>query len=144
MDLLSEFNFTIVHRQGSQHGNSDALSRRPCESEGLEPFCRQCNPKNSSKCQGVSSLQAIGLDHSKSDVSALSPDFIRSQQRKDDVTSRIMNLIESSSDQLSWAELEEHSPEVQELWSQWLTLKIVDRILYRQYQNLMELSNIGR
>jgi len=82
--------------------------------------------------------------HSKSDVSALSPDFIRSQQRKDDVTSRIMNLMESSSDQLSWAEVEEHSPEVQELWSQWLTLKIVDRILYRQYQNLMELSNIGR
>jgi len=55
-----------------------------------------------------------------------------------------MNLMESSSDQLSWAEVEEHSPEVQELWSQWLTLKIVDRILYRQYQNLMELSNIGR
>jgi len=79
-------------------------------------------------------LQAIGLDHSKSDVSALSPDFIRSEQRKDDVTSRIMNLMNSSSDQPSWAEVEEHSPEVQELWSQWQTLEMVDGILYCQHQ----------
>jgi len=41
LDFLSEFKYDIVHRSGSAHGNSDALSRRPCEPEGAEP-CPQC------------------------------------------------------------------------------------------------------
>ena len=41
LDFLSEFKYDIVHRAGSAHGNSDALSRRPCEPEGAEP-CAQC------------------------------------------------------------------------------------------------------
>ena len=41
LDFLSEFKYDIVHRVGSAHGNSDALSRRPCEPEGAEP-CAQC------------------------------------------------------------------------------------------------------
>jgi len=31
LDLLSEYDITIQHRPGRVHGNSDALSRRPCE-----------------------------------------------------------------------------------------------------------------
>ena len=41
LDLISEFDCRIEHRAGSAHGNSDALSRRPCEPEGAEP-CPQC------------------------------------------------------------------------------------------------------
>ena len=41
LDFLSEFDCEIVHRPGSSHSNSDALSRRPCEPEGAEP-CPQC------------------------------------------------------------------------------------------------------
>ena len=29
MDLLASFRFTVQHRPGTQHGNADALSRRP-------------------------------------------------------------------------------------------------------------------
>ena len=32
LDLLAEYNFRIEHRAGSQHSNSDSLSRRPCGS----------------------------------------------------------------------------------------------------------------
>ena len=31
LDLLSEYDITIQHRPGRVHGNSDTLSRRPCE-----------------------------------------------------------------------------------------------------------------
>jgi len=41
LDLLSEYDITIQHRPGRVHGNSDALSRRPCDwSEDSD--CQQC------------------------------------------------------------------------------------------------------
>ena len=33
LNFLADFNFEIQHRAGSQHGNSDGLSRRPCGSK---------------------------------------------------------------------------------------------------------------
>ena len=41
LDLLGEFHITIQHRPGRVHGNSDALSRRPCDRGDHSP-CRQC------------------------------------------------------------------------------------------------------
>ena len=41
LDLIGEFNFTIQHRPGRVHSNSDALSRRPCVREGTDE-CQQC------------------------------------------------------------------------------------------------------
>ena len=41
LDLLAEYDITIQHRPGRVHGNSDALSRRPCERDG-KAECRQC------------------------------------------------------------------------------------------------------
>ena len=36
LERLAEFDFQIVHRPGRNHGNADALSRRPCRQCGLE------------------------------------------------------------------------------------------------------------
>ena len=33
LSFLADYNFEIQHRAGSQHGNSDGLSRRPCGSK---------------------------------------------------------------------------------------------------------------
>jgi len=41
LDLLSEYNFEIQHRPGRVHGNSDALSRRPCV-RGQDADCCKC------------------------------------------------------------------------------------------------------
>ena len=32
LNFLADYNFEIQHRTGSQHGNSDGFSRRPCGS----------------------------------------------------------------------------------------------------------------
>ena len=50
------------------------------------------------------------------------------------MTSPVINWMESSEEQPPWSEVEQHSPEVQDLWSQWHTLEIVEGCLYRQYQ----------
>lgn len=36
LEILSEFTYSIEHREGSKHGNADGLSRRPCSN------CSQC------------------------------------------------------------------------------------------------------
>lgn len=36
LERLSEFDFEIIHRPGRQHGNADALSRKPCKQCGRE------------------------------------------------------------------------------------------------------------
>jgi len=35
-EILEEFDFQIIHRPGRNHGNADALSRRPCRQCGLD------------------------------------------------------------------------------------------------------------
>ena len=39
LDYIEQFDIQICHRSGSLHRNADALSRRPCEAEGI---CSQC------------------------------------------------------------------------------------------------------
>ena len=36
-ERLSQFNFTVEHRPGKNHGNADSLSRKPCPDCGIGP-----------------------------------------------------------------------------------------------------------
>ena len=36
LEKLQEYSFSVVHRQGTKHGNADALSRVPCRQCGRE------------------------------------------------------------------------------------------------------------
>ena len=56
LEILSQFNFSIIHRSGKKHLNADSLSRLPCEPDDCECFdgqtiledlpCKGCD-----KCQ---------------------------------------------------------------------------------------------
>ena len=37
LEQIEEYDFNIIHRPGLQHGNADALSRRPCRQCGQDP-----------------------------------------------------------------------------------------------------------
>ena len=63
LDLLGEYDITIQHRPGRVHGNSDALSRRPCErDEGL--YCRQCSKATSTLTSPPISCDALSAEGS--------------------------------------------------------------------------------
>ena len=47
LGFIADFHFKIVHRAGTQHGNADSLSRKPCEREGSEVRCNQCPSERS-------------------------------------------------------------------------------------------------
>jgi len=86
LDLLGEYDITIQHRPGRVHGNSDALSRHPCESdEGLD--CRQCSKATSTlasvpiSCDALSAEGSTALPtplrfHPRYSQSAGSPDLL--------------------------------------------------------------------
>ena len=63
LDLLGEYDITIQHRPGRVHGNSDALSRRPCE-RSSEMDCRQCMKAASTPATVPISCEALLADSS--------------------------------------------------------------------------------
>jgi len=63
LDLLGEYNITIQHRPGRVHGNSDALSRRPCE-RSSEVDCWQCPRATSTPAVVPTSREALLADSS--------------------------------------------------------------------------------
>ena len=62
LDTLAEYNFEIKHRAGSQHNNSDSLSRRPCGSrkctrpDCLISICQNCENSNESENSELQNL----------------------------------------------------------------------------------------
>jgi len=63
LDLLGEYDITIQHRPGRVHGNSDALSRRPCERDvGMD--CHQCSKATSMLASAPISCDALSADGS--------------------------------------------------------------------------------
>ena len=76
LDLLAEYDITIQHRPGRVHGNSDALSRRPCErSDGTT--CRQCRRPNSGAAESaeVTTSQHGSLESSAGMMAAQTGDI---------------------------------------------------------------------
>jgi len=63
LDLLGEYDITIQHRPGRVHGNSDALSCRPCERDvGMD--CRQCSKATSTLASAPISCDALSAEGS--------------------------------------------------------------------------------
>ena len=49
LERLQQYDFQIEHRAGANHGNADALSRRPCFPDGCR-HCERLDEKASSEC----------------------------------------------------------------------------------------------
>jgi len=66
LEILGEYEFTITHRPGSQHGNADAMSRHPCLNK---PSCTACHPARVGGVVIVADQQSHqGADSSTLDV----------------------------------------------------------------------------
>jgi hypothetical protein len=97
LEKLQEFNFDILHRKGTNHGNADALSRRPCNEH-----CRSCRRQNTEpSVRGLSQL----------------PDVARRQATEEPVST----LYRAVRDQvpISAEELQEASPKLRGLAQTW-------------------------
>jgi len=63
LDFFGEYDITIQHQPGHAHGNSDALSRRPCERSN-QTHCQQCTRATSSLAADPVICKALPVDSS--------------------------------------------------------------------------------
>ena len=152
LNILADYNFEIQHRPGTQHGNSDGLSRRPCRNkrcnredcEIIGPDVdRRCGRLRSGKNYLKGSKQPARSDEvevpripvsNKTDagvVNELSLELIRIEQQKDPVITKIMELLPEAETRKN---VDEFGMGVVHLWSQRQSLIVKDDILYRKFE----------
>ena len=134
--FLEEFEYEIAHRPGKQHGNADALSRRPCRSRD----CRcsagiQSEIDDEARVRGTTEVAA----ESSTAVTAGTKDFEWSTQgwaeaqRADSDIAPIIALMETSDGKPPWDAVAVHGEKTKAIWNQWERLVLRDGVLYRQF-----------
>ena len=118
LEILSEYNFQVLHRPGVQHGNADALSRSPC---------KQCGQ---SQEQGVAAdvvaIQHTFLPHwSKQEICAM-------QQENPDLQLVVQWLHSHTIP----PKCPQGSPYLKTLWHQRSYLTLRDGILHRRWEDV--------
>eukprot|EP00731_Ephydatia_muelleri_P039166 Em1164g1a len=123
LEKLQEYNFTVVHRQGSRHCNADALSRVPC---------RQCGREN----QNVETSQGdnaviTGIGAVLSPFQTCTPNEMRKLQLQDEAIGPVYRAVldrktPSADVSKSW------SWESRVLMQHWGSLNIQNGVFWRK------------
>ena len=130
ISILDTYDYHFEHRQGSKHGNADAMSRKPC---------KQC--KREGCYEPVGAVRRIPERNEMDKLSftdwcdAMSDDDRRELQQADPAISRIVALLLSFPDRKPpWRDVARDGRDVKTLWVQWHNLVIRDDILYRRWR----------
>ena len=120
---IEEYDFDLVHRSGTSHGNCDGLSRYPYDchlnTEEEEDLCCRRVRENGPKTQ-VPLIE-------------LSPEIIAEEQRKDETLKPILEALLRSEPRPSWMTIQSETDETRALWAQYRSLKIHDNLLQREF-----------
>ena len=121
LERLQEYNFSVVHRPGVQHGNADSLSRIPCS---------QCGRKSHSTDEFP-----LGEDQAVCQVSELpfqsyTLEQIRQLQLSDPSLGPVLRAVEINH-KLHQDQLKSWSRESRRLMQFWETLLVKDGTLWR-------------
>ena len=90
LEILADYQFDIVHRAGSAHGDADALSRVPQLTADVG-----CQTESSGTVTNGVTVCAVGSEQAT--VSSWSCSFLRDEQRKDSVLSEVIGWLERKS-----------------------------------------------
>ena len=141
LERLARFNFDIEHRAGSKHGNSDGLSRIPCEGS-----CKACMrghemaevPSESTRRVRTSKRHQKGRTHRLRSNKVTPPSTPTSwmqeiqkwQEEDSDLT-----VVKTWTQRPKWDEIARESPEVKYYWSRWSQLQRKDGIWYYKWED---------
>ena len=136
LDVLAEYDFRIEHQAGSQHNNSDSLSRRPCgsrkctRSDCLITDCSRIDNKTGEH-KSIDTLRTS----EKVPGHGLSLEIVLDAQNNDPVLQTIESLLQEP----VWKEnVDEYGMRVVHLWSQRASLTLIDGILHRNFEQADE------
>ena len=153
LEILGTYDYDVVYRPGSRHGNADALSRRPCSADE----CSHCErveanqiSQEGSFCGAITrssgrQQQHHRTGHTASDTTApsqkadtwlegLSKEDLRREQRSDSILSHVIRWLEAGEERPPWEQVSSLSPDVKGYWAQFKRLVLNDGILYRNWE----------
>ncbi len=130
MDLIGEYNYEIVHRAGTAHGNCDALSRIPHSSRVTEPTA-------STSVSGNEPTVTAETAHSKifsvNERLTIDPSTIATAQQADSVLKPLLQALKEQRNRPDWSEVQGMPEETRILWAQYDSFEIVDDVMVRKF-----------
>ena len=142
LDVLAEYDYTIVCRPGVQHRNADALSRRPCSGKGcvcatlegkvqvsvgvqtVDEQARVCVMKGA---RGVSDLEdSVEVQ----EVSLWDTEDMKKAQMEDAAVGPVYKFLLGSEPKPSWDMVSHLSQETKTLLTSWNRLSLKEGLLY--------------
>ena len=129
LELLGEYDFIVKHRNGTSHGNADAMSRHLCLTK---PSCTACHSAQESECAVVTTTLSQN-DDGPADTLGWTNDEISTAQKHDPEINRIITLMTADKNKPAWSEVESQSSDVKLLWNEWERLEIRERVLCRKW-----------
>ena len=131
----------MEHRSGSAHKNADALSRRPCAEEN----CKQCKRyEKRFLLEKVGRVSKPDIPQAKpfgKDSQKIQDDFVedginwKEKQVEDENITIIVNALEEKRSRPGWNDIAPCGEETKTLWTQWDSLRLIDELLYRVWED---------
>lgn len=134
LERLSEYDFQLIHRPGSENTVADALSRRPADRTDVET---QTESPVMAQCKRVSAESGVQTESlptepptttARGSAESWSTGFIRGEQGKDPVMADIIRSLSTG----RRSNRRDLSPAARVLLRQWDRLTLVDGVLYRR------------
>ena len=132
---LERYNYTFVHRKGSQHTNADALSRIPTR-KCPRVDCTQCNrdvcPISTELSAGPPESPNLIPDQNEW-LEEWTLEELQNWQRADTAICQVIEWLESSQERPPWKDVVRLDNTTKALYSQWETLKMDNGVLCREW-----------
>lgn len=146
---LSEYDFSIEHREGKRHRNADGMSRIPCRQCDVDENKTACvmkaeknhlshptevnnNMSGGSGAAGCSSR--ITCPSKPTGDSSLGSSYLRSQQEEDSDIKTVLSWGIGSK-RPTFRDIEGQSPAVKDLWSKFDKLVLRNGVLYIEWED---------
>lgn len=145
LEILGTYDYEVVYRPGGQHGNADALSRRPCSLEE----CLSCDKMDArhefkdSLCGAITRGAKRRLHAGEKGTSELERDTwtnvmtteeLQREQRGDLTLSQVIQWLESGQERPKWEQISFLSPELKGYWAQFERLVLKEGVLYCKWE----------
>lgn len=127
MERLQQYSFTIAHRPGKQHGNADALSRRPCS----EPGCPHCLRREAQDAAVRTTTVEALIDN---EGRVLNKEALRERQEQDPQLGLILEWKRQGR-RPAWQETAPLDTLTKAYVALWDSLEVKDGLLHRRWEN---------
>ena len=121
MDILGEFDFTVLHRPGRSHANADSLSRIPVHPDG------EVEQTETLRLCTIQVQNAVDVPDHKWSTQQLG------EATGQDPTLKVVRQWLQDGERPPWSSVVGESAALKTYWTAWDRLKLIDGVLYRKW-----------